>query len=700
MGIFGKKKGVARSRQAAEAAGRGWGQPFYAPGETRSREYKIFMEQERQKPSWYEASVAFASKILHVRADEGTRKSVESCVNFTGMRVTPDGVMSLFVLSIISFAALGIVLMVAGIVPLLGGLVIIILGVMLGFYMMKYPNYVLKYTRIDASSQIVLAILYMVVSMRISPNLEEALRFAASNISGALAWDMRRVLWDIEMRTYYSADDAIDDYIVRWKPENEEFSEALRLIKDSKRQTPERGRALLDEALSVILKGTKVRMRHYAQDMRLPVMVIHMMGIVLPILGTIMAPLAAVFMSDVVQPIHFIIGYDIALPIVIVWFINNTLRRRPVTVSQVDIKNHPDLPEPGKFILGKSQIPVLPIGIIVMAAIVIFPVFYFASNPGLMFPPVVDGKYVSPPDPDHVLTTVMSMLLVIGAGAGLATHFMLANFQAVRVRSSMNSIEGEFELALFQLGNRIGSGTPTEVAIEKSIDDVKDLKIAGLFRLTLRNIRDLGMTFEDALFNPQWGSLKFYPSKLLKNIMRTVVDTSRKGTSYAAESMLKISRYLKNIRETQEFIRGMLSETVSSMRFQAYFLTPMITGLIVSMADIIIQVLTTLGQYLQKMQVGSASSLGLDFSLISLGTPSTSPAAFQMIVGIYLLEMVVILAMFITKISEGENKSLQWYTAGKMLFISMVVYFMVAFASTSMFGDLIKSALSGLNIGG
>ncbi|MBM3303535.1 MAG: hypothetical protein FJY76_00420 [Candidatus Aenigmarchaeota archaeon] len=692
MGIFGGKKKEPPKR-------RGWNQPYYTPSEARSREYRLFMEQELQKPGWYESAVGFASKILHVKADEGTKKLVDSAVSFTGMKITPDGVMSLFVLTIIAFAVAGVALMAGGIVPVLGGLIVIIIGAMLAFYLMKYPGYVLKYTRIDASSQIVLAILYMVVSMRISPNLEEALRFAASNISGALAWDMRRLLWDIEMRKYYSADDAVDDYIVRWKPENEEFSEALRLIRDSKRQTPERGRLLLDEALNVILKGTKVRMRHYAQDLRLPVMVIHMMGIVLPILGTIMAPLAAVFMADVVQPIHFIVGYDIALPIVIVWFINNTLRRRPVTVSQVDVKSHPGLPKPGHFIMGKSQIPALPIGIIVMAAILLFPIFYFASNPGLMFPPVVDGKYVSPPDPDHVTTTVMSMLIVIGIGAGLATYFMLSNFQAVRVRSGMNSIEGEFELALFQLGNRIGAGTPTEVAIEKSIDDVKDLKISNLFKLTLRNIRDLGMTFEDALFHPQWGALKFYPSKLLLNIMSTVVDTSKKGTSYAAESMLKISRYLKNIRETQEFIRGMLSETVSSMRFQAYFLTPLITGLIVSMADIIIQVLTTLGQYLQKMQLGSASSLGLDFSLISLGTPSTSPAVFQMIVGIYLLEMVVILAMFITKISEGENKSLQWYTAGKMLLISMIVYFMVAYASTSMFGDLIKSALAGLNVG-
>jgi hypothetical protein len=185
---------------------------------------------------------------------------------------------------------------------------------------------------------------------------------------------------------------------------------------------------------------------------------------------------------------------------------------------------------------------------------------------------------------------------------------------------------------------------------------------------------------------------------MIRNIMSTITDTARKGTSYASESMLKISRYLKNIRETQEYIRGMLSETVSSMSFQAYFLTPLITGLIVAMADIIIQVLSKLNVYMECMTQTSASAFGLGSSLtmIEMGAPSTTPAVFQIIVGVYLLEMMVILAMFITKISEGENKSLQWYTAGKILIIGMLVYFLVSYASTSIFSELISNAVSSI----
>jgi hypothetical protein len=288
----------------------------------------------------------------------------------------------------------------------------------------------------------------------------------------------------------------------------------------------------------------------------------------------------------------------------------------------------------------------------------------------------------------------MSLLLILGAGFALSLYYILTTFQRVRVQAGIQKIEGEFELALFQLGNRISGGTPTEVAIERSIDDVKDLKISGLFKRTLRNMRTMGMTMEAALFDRRYGALRYYPSRLIRNIMLTFVDTARKGVTYAAESMLRISRYLTNIRETQEYIRELLSETVSSMKFQAYFLTPLITGLIVSMADIIIQILSKLGTYMQD--AGFGSQLGVDFTAITLGAPAITPAMFQLIVGVYLIEVILILSLFLTKIGEGENAFAQHYSAGKMLVVALVVYVLVALTASSIFGDLIKSALGGI----
>ncbi|NYZ77323.1 hypothetical protein H0O02_03335, partial [Candidatus Micrarchaeota archaeon] len=66
------------------------------------------------------------------------------------------------------------------------------------------------------------------------------------------------------------------------------------------------------------------------------------------------------------------------------------------------------------------------------------------------------------------------------------------------------------------------------------------------------------------------------------------------------------------------------------------------------------------------------------------------------IIGIYLIEIIIILAMFMTKISQGENKVYMWYSAGKMLIIAVSMYFLVALATSAMFGQLIESAVSSI----
>jgi len=663
-----------------------------------SREYKIFRQKETVKLGWYERLCRLSAKILTMKASDGMKKDLEQAIAFTSMRITPDNVMSLMVMTIIFFAAMTPAVIVLSIVPIYLAILLPLMGVGLAYYFMKYPTNYVKKLRIQASSQVVLAILYMVISMRISPNLERALSFSASNVSGPLAWDMRRLLWDIEMRKYYSAADAMTDYIAKWKSENEEFSEALRLIRESETHSPQRATVILDQALEVILDGTKVRMKHYAQDLQLPVTIIHMMGILLPVMGTIMAPLAAVFLSDLVGPIHFIIGYNIALPIMLLWFINTTLGKRPMTFSQIELKNHPGIPKKGCFLAGKSNIPVMPIAIIVLIAMVAFPIFYFYQNPELIFLELT--KTMTGAKAQHgPITLMLSGLIILGIAFSFGIYFILTNYQKASIKDGIQKTESEFELALFQLGNRISGGTPTEVAIGKSVDDMKDLEIANLFRITLRNIQTLGMTFSQALFDRKYGAMIYYPSRLIRNVMFAVVDTAKTGIKYASESMLRIAKYMKNIRETQEYIRDLLSETVSSMTFQAYFLSPMITGLIVSMADIITNVLTTLGCYLDTMDMGSAMGLESFTETFNM-KPSTSPEVFQLIIGFYIIQVLFILGIFLTKISKGDDSVSQWLLIGKMLILGTSIYFIVAIISSFMFADLIGGALAGLGFDG
>ena len=690
MGLLGKKK-----RQPSEE------EIKYRLLEKKitSREYKIFKEKENRKLNWYETYTKLSAKVLKIRPSKDSAEEIQGAINFTGLKITPTGVYSASFLTIIVFAVLGLLMMVlTGLSNFTVPLVLILGGAGFGYYILKYPANQVKVMRVKASSQVVLAILYMVVSMRMSPNLERALKFAASNISGELSWDMRRLVWDIMMRKYNSAEEALSDYIVKWKTENGEFSEALRLIRDSQYQTPQRVESTLDEALNVILEGTKSRMKIYTQDLRLPVMVIHMMGIILPVLGTIMAPMAAVFMGDVLQPHYFIIGYDIALPLFILWFINNTLKKRPVTISEININDAPGIPPKGTFLIGgkrgsrRTAVPVLPIALVIGLIIVLPAIFYFSQSPELLLPP--EGA-VTKGQTFPVEALFMSILIIVAVGMTIAIYYLLSNTQAVKKQKEIEATESQLELALFSLGNRIGSGVPVEVALEQAIPDIKDKEISGLYKVAVRNMKEGGMTLEDAFFHKTYGAIRQYPSKLIRNIIYAVVDTSKKGVGYTSQSMMTIAKYMKSVRETQEYIGEILSDTTSSMKFQAYMLTPIITGLIVSMSQIIIQVLSTLGQKLAASGLaGGAGPLGgVGTNLFGDVDKAMPPAVFQMIVGVYLIEVIVILAVFLTKISHGQNRVVQGMLAGRMLIIGLVMYAIVALISSTMFVGMIGNAL-------
>ncbi|MFH0956917.1 MAG: hypothetical protein V1813_03570 [Candidatus Aenigmatarchaeota archaeon] len=672
-----------------------------------SRDYRLFRQRDKERLTWYEVLAQSSSKVLDMSFDEKTKKELSAAIDFTGLRIKENSPVALFILTVVIFSFAGGFAFALKVLPNVYGVVAFVMaGLGFGYYLMRYPINLMKAMRIQASSQVVLAVLYMVVSMRIIPNIEHALRFASSNISGVLAWDMRRLLWDIEMGKYYSANEALLAYIAKWKAENEEFSDALRLLMESQSQVPQKAEKTLDEALRVVLDGTRDRMKHYSQDLQMPVTMIHMMGIVLPILGSVMAPMAAIFLADTVTFWHFLIGYDVILPILLVWFINNTLAKRPVTFSKIDISHHPDMPPSGSFMLGKGKkkvaIPMLPIALLVGVLIALPGVMHFMQHPDYLVTPMVDkGSGILEPaevdDPDQFLTLVMSLLIILGVSAAASIYFILSNVQRSRVEDSVYKMESQFELALFHLGNRISGGTPLEIAIEKANEDVKDLEISNMFSIIMRNMRTLGMTFEQALLNPQCGALRYYPSILIQNVMRTITDTARRGVQFASESMLTVSRYLKNVRETQEFMRDILSETTSSMQFQAYAMAPLVSGLIVAMSQVIIQVLVFLGKKLSDFGVSDAFQI--DLSQILGSSSSISSPMFQLIIGIYLLEVIIILAMFVTKINRGDDKSMQWFLAGKMIMVAIAIYAMVAIGASLMFGGMIEGAMSQLTTG-
>ncbi|MFB6147450.1 MAG: hypothetical protein ABEJ66_01060, partial [Candidatus Nanohaloarchaea archaeon] len=218
--------------------------------------------------------------------------------------------------------------------------------------------------------------------------LEGAVRFAALNLEGPISKDLKGVLWQLEVGEKNRIEDALEDYTRRWKGYNDDFLESLQLLEAAMNEPDDSRRGdLLQDAIDRILDGTQEKMKHYAQSLKTPVMILNALGAMLPVLGMIMLPLISVFMGGAIKPLHLIVVFNLLLPGFLYWFMQRVLSSRPPTVSSRPVSKN-SLPERGTYsidFLGGREIPVWPVGVLVFLVVGIYGITGYISFP-VMYP--------------------------------------------------------------------------------------------------------------------------------------------------------------------------------------------------------------------------------------------------------------------------------------------------------------------------
>ncbi|MBW2987283.1 hypothetical protein KY336_01920, partial [Candidatus Woesearchaeota archaeon] len=205
-----------------------------------SRHYTEFKrELLPKKLSYYERGCQWAEKILKLKADPKKSVPVSEAIETCHLDVTPDSVLAFSILFPLLVMVVGGLL--GYVLPiLLGGeptiffvIFFLFVGLILFYLLTKLPFFLAKSWRLAASNQMIQCIFFIVTYMRHTSNIENAINFAAEHLSGPLALDMKKVLWDVETERYESARESLDAYLTKWRETNSEFVEAFNLIQSS-----------------------------------------------------------------------------------------------------------------------------------------------------------------------------------------------------------------------------------------------------------------------------------------------------------------------------------------------------------------------------------------------------------------------------------------------------------------------------------
>ncbi|MEM4259882.1 MAG: hypothetical protein QXG00_01450 [Candidatus Woesearchaeota archaeon] len=710
-----------------------------------TREYNKFkMEYMPKHMNFYERLCNISEKILNLKADKKKIPEIQEAINICHLNVTTSGVASAAIFLPLVIVLLG--LLFGFILPMLLSpesqinmfltLIFLVIAVILIIPLQKFPFFLANRWRMKASNQMVLSVFYIVTYMRHTSNLENAIKFAAEHLNPPLSLDLKKVLWDVETGKYSNIKESLDNYLESWKKWNMEYIESIHLIESSLyEQFEDRRLNALDKALNTILEETYEKMLHYAHSLQGPLTMLHMLGIILPILGLVILPLAVNFIGGI-EWYHLMLLYNIILPIIVYYIGKSILTTRPTGYGESDIsENNPEIKKYKNIILkwGKEEIKINPlyiaifvfsllffIGILPLIIHSIIPEFDIVINQnGLMLVNVnqqdqikgstyqllgyrTDPQTQKTKGPFGIGSAIISLVLTLSFGIGIGLYYYIKSKNVIKIRNQAKKLEQEFASALFQLGNRIGDGIPAEIAFRKVAIVMQGTISGKFFEIVDLNISKLGMSVEQAIFDPKKGALIYFPSTIIETSMKVLVQSSKKGNIVTSQALINVSTYIKEMHRVDERLKDLMSDIISNMKNQISFLTPAISGIVVGISSMITAILGSLGTQLSQLtsEGGSLPEGGGNIGMVMLemfgiGVP---PYYFQFMVGLYVVQIIFILTVLVNGIQNGSDTLNEHYLLGNNLIKSTITYCIIAFIVMLIFNIIAASIIGNIQI--
>jgi len=705
-------------------------------GSDYSREYLKFKKELSPRLSGYENMCKKFGGLFKLKLSQKDLERLTKALTIAHVDVTPEEAAGLSIFSFIVTILLSLFLTVIlyfflGVqmnILLTAIFLFFLTSVFIYYYINSLPDRLAQSWRLKASAQMVPCILYIVVYMRHTSNLELAIKFASQHLQPPLSLDLKKIFWDVETGKYSTIKEALDAYLETWREYSLEFVEAFHLIESSLYEPGEGRRVeILEKSLSVILDGVYDKMLKYTHEVQGPLTNVYMLGIVLPTLAIAMLPLASALMGGTIKWWHVAVGFNIIIPFFVFYLTYDILSKRPGGYGESELlEMNPDY----EYYQSKKHyykaliiaIPLFLLGIIPL----IFQytplpelfgltkdytfgqlgislmsdncLFDFKTKAGACA--VSGGGIVGPFGLGALL---FSLFIPLSVALFFSMSYASKTKKLLKTREDTKQLENEFASSLFQLGNRLGDGVPAEMAFGRVAESLKGTPTESFFKTVNSNIQQIGMSVREAIFNPQRGAIIYFPSSLVRTSMEILIESVKKGLQVAARALMSISQYVKNIHKINERLKDLLADIISSMKSNMAFLAPLLAGIVVGLASMITLIMNRLNSMIvagmsKETSLGGFTSLGSLTDMFKLEN-MISPYFIQLITGIYLIEIIYILTVTLVTVESGVDKLSEKAEIASNMKKGMTLYLMASLASILALSLLAAVAVSGLAAG-
>ena len=190
-------------------------------GETKkfSQSYERFKGSMLPEFSRYERWCKSMGNVFKMKIGSKDKSKIDRNIEIAHLNVSASEVVVFSTMLLFLTLFVGSLLTVA--IWLLGGpfsimllFLFFLLGIFLFFYSSKAPERLAVRWRLKASSQMVPAILYIVIYMKHTSNFEKAVSFASEHLQPPLSLDFAKIFWDVEVGKFSTIKESVDNYLL------------------------------------------------------------------------------------------------------------------------------------------------------------------------------------------------------------------------------------------------------------------------------------------------------------------------------------------------------------------------------------------------------------------------------------------------------------------------------------------------------
>jgi hypothetical protein len=514
------------------------------------------------------------------------------------------------------------------------------LGIIISIFLYIYPTKIYYAQQmIDYSEEMLRAIMKLSTFISIHTSMEYSFKETALDLRGTLRLQFDDILTKIKHKEYSSLGEALSLYIPQWNKTNPDFVKSLKLLQTAEISPESEKKQIITEVIETIILSYHQSGKRFAESLASKSKSLVAMGVLLPIISLMILPLASIFLPGIVSAPLIAFIYNIVFPsVLLVMALNFSVER--IQVDTIHLEDSPKY-EPVPFLTYVMSA--------IIAAILAIPTYFHAASINLSTAELASREY-----------TVSSILMMGAAPFGIVIAIWLFTKaylkQYEKMWDDVSEVEQDFPYLLQIFSTYLNLNQSVESIIPEIINDYethgfKDHSVVRIFKELDLRLRTSKKTIE-VLFTEHLP--KICPSHKVSQSLKHIVSFTNISQKSAASASKMVREQTLSIYKLDDYIRSLLSETVGLISITVTFLAPLLSAVAVIMSLAIVMSLSFISDQLETI----SSSMGAQVKGLELVDIQTiiPPTIIELIVSIYLIEMILVLSLYLTNIKIGNDR--------------------------------------------